>query len=321
VTEYNPKNWHREFLAHHQLPPAYLASAQQWFDPLAATLNAHRSGAAGPVLVGINGCQGSGKSTCCDYLRCLLEAEYGLRTVALSLDDFYLGHDERQTLAARIHPLFVTRGAPGTHDMSLLRDTLDALRNPGFENHGLENRGSHAGAPVAIPRFNKAADDRQPFSQWDQVSLPVDIILLEGWCLGVQPQTAAELAEPCNSLERDEDSEGLWRQYANERLTEDFLPLYARVDLWMMLKAPSFACVQRWRQEQENKLIAKLAEMPTSGGNRTMSPAALARFVQHYQRLTEHCLETLPAQMDIVLRLDEQRRIIACERRDLLACR
>ena len=299
MTENSPDNWLSSFLALHQLPPAYLASAQQWFDPLAATLGSRRSGAKGPILVAINGCQGSGKTTFCDYLRCLLKAEYGLRTVALSLDDFYLGRDERQALAASTHPLLVTRGVPGTHDMALLSDTLDALLS------------KDSGEPLVIPRFNKAADDRQPRPLWDQVSLPVDIVLLEGWCLGVQPQTAAELAEPCNSLERDEDTEGLWRKYANERLAADFLPLYARVDLWMMLKAPSFACVQRWRQEQENKLIVKLAG---TSGHHTMNPAALARFIQHYQRLTERCLDTLPAQMDILLRLDKQRRIIACER-------
>ncbi|PLW81726.1 hypothetical protein CWI75_14515 [Kineobactrum sediminis] len=295
-------SWRSRFLARHQLPPAYLASAQQWFDPLMNRLAAHRSGAPGPMLVAVNGCQGSGKTTFCDYLRHALEAESGLKTLALSLDDFYLGRGEREALAARVHPLLATRGVPGTHDMSLLAATLDSLSVAEAEQ----------GETLAIPRFNKATDDRLPRSRWDRVGLPVDIILLEGWCLGARPQSVTELTDPCNNLERDEDTLGLWRQYVNDRLAADFLPLYARVDFWIMLQAPSFACVRRWRQEQEDKLIASLAGTASA---HTMTPAALARFIQHYERLTRHCLETLPAQVDVLLRLDERRQIMDCKRR------
>ena len=101
------------------------------------------------MLVAINGSQGSGKTTVCDYLRDELQASYGLRTLSLSLDDFYLTRAQRQELAETVHPLLATRGVPGTHDMQLLADTLDALldREPSV---------------IAIPRFDKALDDRCP---------------------------------------------------------------------------------------------------------------------------------------------------------------
>ena len=184
--------------------------------------------------------------------------------------------------------------------MPLLQATLDALL------------GMTGAEQVAVPRFDKGADDRYPPDQWDRVALPLDIVLLEGWCLGAGPQTAAQLAAPCNALERREDPHGHWRQYVHQCLATDFPPLYARIDRWVMLWAPSFACVQRWRQEQEDKLIARHGgEVPA----RAMDASALARFIQHYERLTRHCLETLPGKVDVLLRLDRERRIVGREQR------
>ncbi len=300
MTDAAAEPWRQQFLHRHKLDAGYLATAQHWFDPLAEQFAVHHNGASGPLLVGVNGCQGSGKTTFCDYLCTALDAEYGLRAIALSLDDFYLPRAERRALAARVHPLLATRGVPGTHEMPLLQATLDAL----LAMTGAEQ--------VAVPRFDKGTDDRYPPAQWDRVALPLDIVLLEGWCLGAGPQTAAQLATPCNALERQEDPDGQWRQYVNQCLATDFPPLHARIDRWVMLQAPSFDCVQRWRQEQENKLIARHGgEAPA----RAMDAAALARFIQHYERLTRHCLETLPEKVDVLLRLDEQRRIVGREQR------
>ena len=120
-------DWQGAFLAQHQLPPAYLDSALKWFAPVGELLREHQSGASGPILVGVNGCQGSGKSTLCDYLCEWFAAEHGLRAIALSLDDFYLTQSERRQLAEDVHPLLATRGVPGTHDIPLLMATLDAL--------------------------------------------------------------------------------------------------------------------------------------------------------------------------------------------------
>ena len=160
---------------------------------------------------------------------------------------------------------------------------------------------------VAVPRFAKALDDRAPPSQWPDIPAPVDIILLEGWCLGARAETADELAVPVNDLERDEDPEGLWRRYVNERLANDYEPLYAIFDLWVMLAAPGFAQVLSWRQEQEEKLAAK-----TGGeGAGLMDAARLRRFVAHYERLTRRCLSDLPARVDVLYQLDENRRIAA----------
>ena len=219
-----------------------------------------------------------------------------MNTVALSLDDFYLTHSERQALAASIHPLLATRGVPSTHDMSLLRLTLEQLLD------------THSNKPIAIPRFDKATDDRRPLSDWDRIDTPVQCVLLEGWCLGAKPESADTLADPVNDLERDEDSRVVWRDYYNAFLASHFLPLYPLFDQWIMLRAPSFDCVFNWRREQERKLAASLS--PEKAGN-LMDDDALRRFIQHYERITHNCLDDLPHTVNHLFNLDEQRRITA----------
>src|SRR5689334_11864372 len=83
------------------------------------------------LTIGINGAQGSGKSTLAALLHDLLEDGAGLRTVVLSIDDFYRTRAERQGLAREVHPLLETRGVPGTHDVALARHVLARLRELG----------------------------------------------------------------------------------------------------------------------------------------------------------------------------------------------
>ncbi|MDO8862562.1 hypothetical protein Q6D67_12695 [Haliea sp. E1-2-M8] len=286
--------WQARFTDQRGLSVDYLDQAERWFDPVAAQLAAHCSGASRPLVVGINGAQGSGKTTLSDYFCQWLEHEAGLRALSLSIDDVYLTRTARQHLASEVHPLLLTRGVPGTHDIPLLLRTLEAL-------------GAAAGTlPVPVPRFDKARDDRLPCTHWPRVQPPLDVILLEGWCLGASPQPEAALTEPCNTLEREEDSAGRWRRYANACLAGDYARLHQRVAIWLMLRAPSFDEVLRWRSEQEHKLAAGLGH---AAGTRVMDAPALARFVQHYERLTRHCLATLPPSMGLVWELDRDRVI------------
>jgi D-glycerate 3-kinase len=288
------EHWQKTFLDEHRLPSAYLATAARYFDPLVERLRRAHAAAPGSLCVALNGSQGSGKSTLCAYLRVALAERHGLQCLDISLDDFYLTRAERESLAARVHPLLRTRGVPGTHDVKLLRDTLDALQR----RHGTD---------VAVPRFDKANDDRAPRASWTQVTAPVAVVLLEGWCLGARAVSDSALAEPLNDLERDEDPHGTWRRYINRCLRETYEPLYDEFDLWLMLAAPGFEQVLAWRTEQEDKLRA------ATGGQGTalMSDVELRRFVAHFERLTRQCLAGLPDRVDVLLRLDARRRIIA----------
>ena len=176
---------------------------------------------SGSRCYAIAGLQGTGKSTLSAQMAALA-SERGLHVIALSIDDFYLGHATRLALGREVHPLCATRGAPGTHDVALACDVLDALR---------------AGRPVALPRFDKIADDRLPRETWPVVA-QADLVILEGWFLEVPPQAPAELVEPLNALERDEDPQGTWRTWSNDALARDYPPLWPRLDRLLLLQGP-----------------------------------------------------------------------------------
>ena len=239
------------------------------------------------ILVGLAGPQGSGKSTLANRLSARLR-DAGLRPAVLSLDDFYLTRAERQALAADVHPLLAVRGPPGTHDLALLEAVVDRLL---------------AGRSVTIPQFDKALDDRAPVSR--EGPARAGVVLLEGWCVGALRQDSAALAEPVNALEREADPDGVWRRFVNESLAA-YEPLFARLDLLIQLRAPSFDTVADWRWEQEAKLRAATADDPNS---RVMDEAAIRRFVQHYERITREMFEKPRA--DLVVDLDADRRLLA----------
>lgn len=287
------------FLADHQLPEGYGHIAQKWFIPLAEEILTHKEGASTPFFVGVNGCQGSGKSTLCDFLKFYLEAQ-DHQVVVLSLDDFYLSQPARATLAEQVHPLLATRGVPGTHDTELAQQVFTSLQQ---------------GQTVALPRFNKATDNPYPTEQWPVINNRVDIVLMEGWCWGVPPQDSAALAEPVNSLEQNEDPDGRWRHYVNDQLASAYQPLFDAMQYWVMLKGPSFDHVYQWRCEQEHKLIARLVrEGVPDARQQGMTDAQISRFIQHYQRLTEQGFAHLPQRCHTVFELDGDRQITGVQK-------
>ncbi len=279
------------FLSTHKLPSSYAEIAQKWYTPLCERLLEHQKSAKKPFIVGINGCQGSGKSTLTSFIEAFMTSIYEKRVVSLSIDDFYLDQSARNALAIKVHPLLKTRGVPGTHNIALALDTFSQLED---------------GKPTSLPRFNKATDNPFPFEQWPTVNHMPDFIILEGWCVGITPQSATDIKRPVNHLEETEDPLGIWRSFVNTELSGGYQKLFKKVDYSVMLKAPSFDTVYQWRLEQEHKL-AKSARGERSG---IMSDEEVANFVQHYQRITEHALHTLPSQCDTVFMLDNNRNII-----------
>ncbi len=250
---------------------------------------ATRGGRHRPWLVGLSGLQGSGKSTLAAQLVAQARGN-GIEALALSIDDFYFGRAARMRLARDVHPLLATRGVPGTHDVGLLLDTLDALRI------------ARSSRPACVPRFDKGRDTRLPPSRWGRIARRPDLVILEGWCVGVPPQSPSALRRPLNSLERDEDNDARWRTWVNEQLTRSYVPLWRRLDRLVMLQAPDYPIVRRWRDEQERALRMRRAP-------RAMSPAALRRFLMYYERLSRQALRTLPAIADLRLVLDSNRRV------------
>ena len=287
----------QQFLTTERLPDSYGDDAVRWLLPWIRQLEAAIQARDNPpLLLGINGAQGSGKSTLSRLIVGSMQAA-GLRAVCLSLDDFYLGRAERIHLAETVHPLLRTRGVPGTHDVALLRTTLRRLQ----QATGTEQ--------IPLPQFDKATDDRRPAAECPRHQGPVELLLVEGWFVGVPAQSVEQLAAPLNQLERIEDSTGEWRRFVNERLQCDYEPLFRQLHRLLLLQAPSFEQVYRWRGLQEEKL--RQISTPDAAG--LMDNQQLQRFIQHYERLTRHGLRCLPELADTVLVLSPAHRITACK--------
>ena len=283
----------REFIEQEDLPESYAADAETWFVPLAEHFSASLLKEKRPLVVGITGAQGTGKSTLAKLISVLLTND-GFRVIKLSIDDFYLSRRARARLADTVHPLLASRGVPGTHDASLALATLEALESAGVTDQ------------ILLPAFSKAEDDCIIQDYWRSISGPIDIILLEGWFIGARSVSDAELLNPINELERTEDKEGGWRRYVNQQLSRDYQTIFSHINKLVMLQAPSFEKVFEWRSKQEEKLKNKVGNEAQG----VMDSVELHTFIQHYERLTRHCLASLPAHADILFRLDNNHRVI-----------
>ena len=291
------------FIVKNDLPKSFIDVATTFYIPLANKLfceqqvysnskNVDKS----PMFVGLNGCQGSGKTTLSKFLAQYLQHQFNLSVAVLSLDDFYLSKAKRQLLAETVHPLFQTRGVPGTHDTDLLKSVLLGLKNINKSNVSIDT-----------PCFDKAQDNVSfPFNK---VSGKIDIVVFEGWCWGVSAQHEEALIMPINKLEKIKDNKAVWRNKVNELLRHNYQPLYDLMNIWLMLKAPSFDVVYQWRLEQEEKLRKVIDKAKDSDG--LMDCSQINEFIQFFQRLTDHGLRELPKKVDILLELDHNREIIA----------
>ena len=231
-----------------------------------------------PAVIGISGAQGSGKSSLAAELVKQLQ-QRGILAASVSLDDYYLSKTRRQQLALDSHPLLAQRGVPGTHDIT--RAIADA-------------KAVLAGCDVALPQFDKALDE--PGAALAKQRL--DILIVEGWCVGVAAQAEAELAEPVNPLEQDEDSDGRWRHYVNSQLSGLYADYWRLLKPLIWLKAPDWQSVCCWRAQQEQQLWRERG----CG----MTESELARFMLPFQRLTLASWQQLADVADITVLLDRQ---------------
>lgn len=270
-------------------PPVHPLSSKGYDDrTVEALLQLAWSLPCGTPVLGLAGVQGTGKSTLAAQLVDAARAQ-GRNAVAISIDDVYLTRTERQRLAREVHPLLATRGPPGTHDVAMACELIDALRTLG------------PGNSLGLPGFDKIADERLPCEAWQRASGPVDLIVMEGWFLKTPPESDPALGVPLNALERERDAEGRWRRHCNTALA-GYAPLWARIDHLVFLQPPGFEVVRQWRWQQEQDLQAR------HPGRRTMDHAQVMAFIEFFERVSRQALRTLPELADTVIRIDAQRR-------------
>ncbi|MDE0959503.1 MAG: kinase [Planctomycetota bacterium] len=278
------------------LPESATRLLDQLHLPFTESLQRWHQRKSGPVVVGLQGCQGAGKSTLCDLVVPLAKELFDLKVVVVALDDVYLPLQQRQHLADQDHPLWITRGVPGTHDTELAIEIIRALSDP----HG---------KTATIPRFDKGIDDRLPGSMSSTLSGPFDVVIFEGWCTGLGPCSQFDWETPVNRLEQIEDAEMGWRNRIRDQLAGPYQQLFQQFDQLAMLKVPSWETVAVWRGQQEARLRADRGH----DASHSMDAAALQRFLDHYERLTRWTIETLPAVADFVADIAEDRSIVSIQ--------
>ena len=234
----------------------------------------------------IAGSQGAGKSTLAILFKLALEKIYKKKVMLLSIDDYYLSKKKRIKLSKKIHPLLITRGVPGTHDIVALKNDIINFQQKKF--------------PITTPTFNKLKDD---VSIKKKIIKNAEILLLEGWCCGAPSINKKYLFENINSLESKLDKNKKWRQFYNSQLKRDYKKVFSLFDQQIYIQPPSFNYIIKWRyaQEKNNALKSRKKDF--------MNKNDLQVFIQHYEKLTKWMMKTMPAKADILIKIDGNQKI------------
>ncbi len=240
-------------------------------------------------IIGLSGGQGAGKSTITGILKLILKKKYGLNICVFSIDDFYKTKNERLRMSKKKHPLFITRGVPGTHDITLLNQIIRKLKQKKFRT-------------VLIPKFDKSKDDRLRKNKWQKIKIKPDIIIFEGWCVGATHQNNNELKRPLNLIEKKYDGNLKWRKTVNNLIKKRYKNIFNKIDKIVFLKVPHFNYIIKWRWLQEQKM--KL----TTKSKKTMSKTQVKEFIMFYERLTKHMMKNYSKISDLTIFLDKNHR-------------
>ncbi|MEH2403546.1 glycerate kinase [Nostoc sp.] len=225
--------------------------------PLGIKLASQRQQLERPLIQGILGGQGTGKTTMSNILKLILN-QLGYRTLSLSLDDLYKTYSDRLVLTQQ-DPRLIWRGPPGTHDVDLGLNVLDQIRQ--------------LQSPVMVPRFNKSAYGGAGDRTTPEIATDVDIVLFEGWFVGVRPMEPDLFDTAPPPIITDEDRE--FARDINFRL-HDYLPLWERLDSLIVLYPTDYRYSLKWRKQAEQQMIA--------AGKSGMSNAEIKQFVNYFWR-------------------------------------
>jgi len=243
------------------------------------------------LFLGFSGGQGSGKTTVVKILKIILKKFFKRKIHTSSIDDFYKTLKDRNKMSYTAHPLFKTRGVPGTHDINLIKKFFYFIKRKNFRK-------------TKLPKFDKSIDDRLKKKYWFNVKERPEIVILEGWCVGAQPQPNFLIKKPINILEKYEDQDLIWRKHVNEKLKREYKKLFAMIDCYIFMKIPNFNMVFKWRLLQENKLKKVLRYK-----KKIMSYNEIKRFIMFYQRITLQMVRDLSKSASIVMLLNKNHEI------------
>ena len=243
------------------------------------------------LFIGLSGGQGSGKTTVATILKIILKKFFKRETHVSSIDDFYKTSKERNDMSRIIHPLFKTRGVPGTHDVNLVKKFFYFLKKKNFRK-------------FKSPKFDKSIDDRVKKKYWSNIKKKPNIVILEGWCVGAKPQTNFMIKKPVNILEKYEDQNSVWRQHVNKKLKKEYKKIFSKIDHLIFMRVPNFKMVFKWRLLQEKKL-----EKKSHLNKKIMSYSEIKRFIMFYERITLQMIRDLSKSASVVMLLKKNHEI------------
>ena len=244
-----------------------------------------------PYFVGLAGGQGTGKTTISSLIRIILTKYFKLNVFRISIDDFYKTRKERINLSKRVHPMLLTRGVPGTHDINMMLNFFRKSKSKKFKR-------------LKLPTFNKAVDDRFNKKKWYDLKKRPDIIIFEGWCVGAKSEKNTTLKRTINSMEKAKDQKQIWRKYVNQQLKSKYKNLYSQLNCLVYLKAKNFSLLQKWRLKQERKLWIK-----SKVKSKIMSRGDVLNFMQTYQRITQNMFRNMPKYASVIFNLNSNHQV------------
>ena len=265
---------------------AVVSTLEKLWLPTALDLAVARQKLDRTLIQGVLGGQGTGKTTLCIILKLILNY-FGFSVANLSIDDLYLTHEQRQDLR-RQDPRLIWRGPPGTHDVALGLQVIEQCLQADNE------------AEILLPRFDKSkhngsGDRINP----ESVAKP-DILLFEGWFVGVRPLTEDCFNNCPEPIITRED-----RQFAkdnNQRL-QAYLPLWDKLDSLIILYPEDYRLSQQWRQQAEQKMMAS--------GKTGMKDEEIERFVEYFWKSLhpELFIKPLIKTADLVIEVKSDRSL------------
>ena len=231
----------------------------------------------------VAGSQGSGKSSLSKLIKLYLEKFYYKSVVIISMDDFYLSKKQRTQLSKNIHPLFLTRGAPGTHDLELLNKKILQIFDKKF--------------PVYLPIFDKVTDTRK---RTYRKVLKGDVIIFEGWCAGAQPVNQSYLQKNFNNLEKYKDKNFIWRNSYNKYLNE-YQKIFSQFNYFIYFQFNQWSHVLDWKYKQELELRDKKKDLALK--------KYLKEFIQYYEKVSKWMHLKIPKYCNILIKLNAHQKI------------
>lgn len=235
-------------------------------------------------IVGIQGGQGTGKTTLVDFLKRRLKKQ-GFKIQSFSIDDFYETYDYRKRFSDQHkgNPFYqIARGMPGTHKVKLLKQTLAKIK---------------AGKPFEIPIFDKSkhGGSGDVSRRTIKVKERQDFILFEGWCVGIPKISSKGLINICkkNEIPLQEIDPQLKYHPVVLKLIKDYLPIWKYLNYMIMLQADSSLLHHKWRLQQERELRKKKRQ--------GMNKDKIETFVSVYLPLTYVCYEKIKPDVKIMI--------------------